>query len=176
MRKTSATCECLSSGLFETSGRRAPALIDTAEEFTHLFNAPSPFAQLVTFDFPNTSRCCTLRERSNTPLQALNLLNDPVFHQAAQSLATKILESDFNDESQRLNFAFMKVISRPASEKEADILLDYLHQQREWFLEDASRVQDFYETTSVPNVPEDHAAWSMLASVIMNLDEAITRE
>ena len=50
----------------------------------------SPFAQFVTFDLPDTSRSCTHRERSNTPLQALNLLNDPNFFEAAQALALRI--------------------------------------------------------------------------------------
>src|SRR5207302_8377119 len=72
----------------------------------------SPFAQFVTFDLPDTSRSCTRRERSNTPLQALNLLNDPVFLEAAQALAARVAREAPSEDHERLAHAFMLVLSR----------------------------------------------------------------
>ncbi len=90
----------------------------------------SPFAQLVTFDLPDASRSCTRRERTNTPLQALNLLNDPNFIDAARSLAARILRESSASDEQRIAHGFMLAISRPPSPDESRRLLQYLRQQR----------------------------------------------
>ena len=87
----------------------------------------------MTFDLPDTSRSCTRRERSNTPLQALNLLNDPVFVEAAQALAARIQREAQGDDAQRLDHAFLLALSRPPKPEEAQRLLAYLQQQRALF-------------------------------------------
>ena len=91
----------------------------------------SPFAQFVTFDMPDTSRSCTRRERSNTPLQALQLLNDPVFLEAAQALASRICREAPHDDLSRLGHAFQLVLARPIRSVESKRLLAYLLLQRE---------------------------------------------
>src|SRR5439155_10152115 len=71
----------------------------------------SPFAQFVTFDFPDSTRSCTRRERSNTPLQALDLLNDPVFVEAAQALAARVLREESGGAEQRLERTFLLALA-----------------------------------------------------------------
>lgn len=132
----------------------------------------SPFAQFVTFDLPDTSRSCTRRERSNTPLQALNLLNDPVFFEAAQNLATRIHRESQGDDRQRLEQAFLLVLSRAPRPEESVRLLDYLHKQRLLLKEDPEAEAVLLQDA----VAGSDAAWVTLASVLLNLDEFINRE
>src|ERR1044071_4791309 len=105
----------------------------------------SPFAQFVTFDLPDTSRSCTRRERSNTPLQALNLLNDPAFLEAAQALATRIQSEVRGTDEQRLTHAFVLVLSRPPKPTESKRLLAYLQQQRTLFENDAASAHELLQ-------------------------------
>jgi hypothetical protein len=132
----------------------------------------SLFAQFVTFDLPDASRSCTRRERSNTPLQALNLLNDPVFLEAAQSLAARVQQENRGRDEARLVHAFELVVSRPPTTEESRRLLDFLKQQRELLALDPVAVADLLADSS----PGTDPAWIVLASVLLNLDEFINRE
>ncbi len=136
----------------------------------------SPFAQFVTFDFPDSSRSCTRRERATTPLQALNLLNDPVFFEAAQALAARIWNQARGDDAQRLNHAFLLTLSRPPQPEEARRLLAYLEQQQALFESEDETGSDLLQNAEVDGIPAERAAWVALASVLLNLDEFITRE
>jgi mono/diheme cytochrome c family protein len=131
----------------------------------------SPFAQFVTFDLPDTSRSCTRRERSNTPLQALDLLNDPVFLEAAQAFASRILREAHGGDEDRLRHAFLLALARPPQPQESTRLLAYLARQRALFESDAASARDLL-ADSAPGDP----AWIALASVLLNLDEFINRE
>lgn len=132
----------------------------------------SPFAQFVTFDLPDASRSCTRRERSNTPLQALNLLNDPVFIEAAQGLAVRIQREARDGDPQRLTRAFTLVLARPPTPRESERLLAYLQQQRTLFTKDVQSASDLLQDNS----PGTDPAWIALCSVLLNLDEFINRE
>lgn len=132
----------------------------------------SPFAQFVTFDLPDTSRSCARRERSNTPLQALDLLNDPVFLEAAQSLADRLLREAPGTDEQRLAYAFMVTLARPPKPEESKRLLAYLQQQRALFANDGAATRELLRDSP----PGADAAWIALASVLLNLDEFINRE
>lgn len=136
----------------------------------------SPFAQLLTFDLPDTARTCTRRERSNTPLQALNLLNDQSFVEAAQSLAARVCREERRDLPHRLDHAFLLTLGRKPSTEETKRLLAYFEQQKALFRSDLSAAQELVAGSSWDGPAEDHAAWVMLASVLLNLDETITRE
>ena len=136
----------------------------------------SPFAQFITFDLPDSSRTCVRRERSNTPLQALNLLNDQMFIEAAQALAVRVCREERRDTAQRLNHAFLLTLSRPPSPHESGRLLKYLDQQRHIFKADPRAVQDLLSDLLPDGDPSEQAAWVPLASVLLNLDETITRE
>jgi hypothetical protein len=132
----------------------------------------SPFAQSVTFDLPDLSRSCTRRERSNTPLQSLNLLNDPAFLEAAQALAMRVRRECHGDDAKRLHQAFQLTLSRPPREEEQKRLLGYLQQQRAIFASDPKSAADLLQDQPAGT----DAAWIALASVLLNLDEFITRE
>jgi hypothetical protein len=132
----------------------------------------SPFAQLVTFDLPDTTRSCTRRQRSNTPLQALNLLNDPVFLEAAQALAVRIQREAGGSDPRRLAHAFMLVLSRPPTSQESERLLAYLQQQRLLVSADTASTNELLRDSP----PGTDAAWIALSSVLLNLDEFINRE
>ncbi len=135
----------------------------------------SPFAQFVTFDLPDLSRSCTRRERSNTPLQALNLLNDPVFIDAARALAGRPAREAQGDDSERLARAFREVLGRPPTTAESTRLREYLGRQREIFGADPESACLLIGTD--PNAdPNADPAWIVLASVLLNLDEFISRE
>ena len=133
----------------------------------------SPYAQFVTFDMPDASRSCTRRERSNTPLQALNLLNDPVFFEAAQALAARVQrEAAGRSDDARLNYAFRLVLLREPLPHESKRLLDYLGIQRKLFEQDAPAAKDVLRDAP----PGTEAGWVALASVLLNLDEFLHRE
>lgn len=132
----------------------------------------SPFAQSVTFDLPDLSRSCTRRERSNTPLQALNLLNDPTFLEAARALAACVNRECRGDDATRLRHAFQLTLSRPPREDEQQRLLGYLQQQRAILAGDPKSAADLLQDQPAGS----DAAWIVLASVLLNLDEFITRE
>jgi hypothetical protein len=132
----------------------------------------SPFAQLVTFDLPDASRSCTRRERTNTPLQALNLLNDPNFIDAARSLAARILRESSASDEQRIVQGYMLAISRPPTAEESRRLLQYLKQQRAILHSDIAAAK----TLSSDGSSGLDAEWVMFASVLLNLDEFVTRE
>lgn len=136
----------------------------------------SPFAQFVTFDFPDTSRSCTRRERAITPLQALNLLNDPVFVEAAQALAARIWNESPDDDAQRLNHAFLLTLARPPRPEEATRLLAYLEKQKTVFESNGAATRELMQNNTFDGNLTERAAWVALASVLLNLDEFITRE
>ncbi|WP_298868188.1 PSD1 and planctomycete cytochrome C domain-containing protein [uncultured Gimesia sp.] len=136
----------------------------------------SPFAQFVTFDLPDTSSSCTRRERSNTPLQALNLLNDPVFLEAAQALSARVKREAGKSDQSRLNQAVMLVLARPAKPEESKRLLAYLDQQKTLFKNDPASMRKLLDEPKPSRDAIERSAWIALCSVLLNLDEAITRE
>ena len=110
---------------------------------------------LTTFDAPDAQTACTRRNRSNTPLQALHLANDPVFVELAEHLGKRIEKEGPADDAGRIAFAFRVCFSREPSSFEANRVQTYL---------DAKRKTD------------PKTAWAAVARVLMNLDEFITRE
>src|SRR5207237_7392924 len=86
------------------------------------FQRTSPYPMLVTFDAPDSNLCCVRRERSNTPLQALTLLNDPVFFECAQALGRRLSQHPAGSEQERLRFAVRSCLSREPSPRELERL------------------------------------------------------
>lgn len=135
----------------------------------------SPFGQLVNFDYPDVNRICTRRERSNTPLQALNLLNDPTFFEAAQSLAGLVL-ANADDPVERVNSLFAFSVGRSPAPAERERLLRLVESQALRFSREPDAIAAVTGVMeNVPQTPEG-AAWVIAASVVLNLDEFITRE
>jgi hypothetical protein len=143
--------------------------------YTHM-QRTAPYAQLITFDAPDPNLMCARRERSNSPLQALTLLNDPVFFEAAQALARRILTASAPDTNARLDYAFRLCFGRGPSPQELHQTAEFLDRQTQQLQQDpASRallapfpLEQVDSTTA--------AAWTLLASSLMNTDEFYTRE
>jgi len=125
------------------------------------FQRSTPYPMLMNFDAPKANVAQCKRERSNTALQALNLLNDPVFHESAQGLAYVAMNAGA-DWSARLETAFQRTLSRMPSDSEKQKLERYFAAQKQQLAKEG--------------IAEESAAWTALASVLLNLDEFLTRE
>jgi hypothetical protein len=136
----------------------------------------SPFAQNVTFDAPPTNAGCTRRDRSNSPLQALTLLNDPVFFEAAQAMARAALSQPDQSDSDRIQWIFRRAVSRNATASEVRVMLDYLEEQRRLVREKTEAVEKLAPVTVAGVDRVEVAAWTGLCSVALNLHEFIVRE
>jgi len=145
----------------------------------------SPPPSLALFDAPKAMESCTRRTRSNSPLQALTLLNDQTFMEFAFGLAKQVIEEESGGDRARLNRAFLRALSREPLPAEADRVLTFLSRQREEYREQPSTAVDLIaahqrpdtETTAVDieSAPE-LAAWTAVARVLLNLDDFMTRE
>lgn len=139
-------------------------------------STPHPFLKL--FNAPESNATCTRRDRSNTPLQALTLLNDEAFIEAAQVLAVRVLrEAPSADRYKQLEFAFRQVLSRRPSAEEKAALRQLLDTEMTDSPE-AEKAHRFAPTDSLPEEIDDNtlAAWTSVARALLNLDEFITRE
>jgi hypothetical protein len=136
----------------------------------------SPFAQGVTFDAPSLSRSCTRRERSNTPLQALTLLNDPAFFEAAQSLAARVLRESRGDTAGRVDHLFRLCLARGPTAAERERLADYLQAQLAIVRRDPSSAGKLFPHKVEGVGTDEAAAWVGVCSVVLNLHEFITRD
>ncbi len=142
-----------------------------------------PYPMLQVFDSPNGEAACVRRSRSNTPLQALTTLNEPMFLETARALAQKTLNEAGAEDSQRLRFMFRRVLSREPSKVEADELLSLVGRERQNFSTAGRDPWKFaandpeHPPTLAKNVtPEQAAAWTVVSRVLLNLDETITKE
>ena len=133
-----------------------------------LFQRTAPYPMLMNFDAPDSFTSCARRRRSNSPLQALNLLNDPVFFEAAQSLALRLLRD--SPPEQRIEHAFLLALGRPPTGRERE--------RMERFLREHSAALQAREGQSQALLPlqPGHAAWASAARALLNLEEFITRE
>ena len=136
----------------------------------------APFAQYVTFDFPDNTRPCTRRIHSNTPLQALSLLNDPVFFEAAQGLAARLLQEGNPSTHERLYRAFLLCLARAPLPSETTRLEKYLAAQTK-ILRNAPGEASAMAGEPIEGVPPPvQAAWVGVASILLNLDEFVTKQ
>lgn len=138
--------------------------------------APPP--SMTTFDAPNRESYCLRRERSNTPLQALNLMNDIQYFEAARNFAQKLLMTPGTTDS-RITDAFRAVTSRRPSAQEAEIIRATLDQHLAAFKarpDAAMQAVRYGESRPDDRVNVvDLAAWTMIANLLLNLDEMVTR-
>jgi hypothetical protein len=140
------------------------------------FQRTTPYPMLMNFDEPDSNTTCTRRSRSNTPLQALNLLNDPVFFEAAQALATRVLEEMPGALPQRIDYAFQLCLSRQPTARERQRLIEYYEQQKQLLGKDPKTTESMQPFRPQGVEPVDAAAWVGVSRVLLNLDEFITRE
>ncbi len=140
------------------------------------FKRTSPHPNLVSFDCPDANTTCFQRQASNTPLQALILLNNEVFTESAHAFATRLLGDDAKDDGQRLQQAFRLCVARPATKAELDEIASLLQSARDWY---KSHDEDTKQLTAnrVPDgvSPAEYAAWMATSRILLNMDEFITR-
>ena len=134
---------------------------------------------MLTFDATGREVCTARRERTATPLQALVLLNDPQFLEAARVLAQKLLLQPQATTEQRIESAFRIVTSRRPSPSELSILQRLYREQKLHFdsqLEAAKEFLSIGETARDETLElADHAAMTVLVETLMNFDEAVTK-
>jgi hypothetical protein len=136
----------------------------------------SPYPQLVNFDMPSGYGPACRRQRSNTPLQALNLLNDVVFVEAAQALAARVLAETPADPAARVDSLFRLCLLRPPDSLERDSLLASLERQKQILRSNPESAAKLFPIEQ-PGIDRLEAgAWVGICSVVLNLDEFITRE
>ncbi len=137
----------------------------------------SPYPSMSTFDAPNRETCTIRRGRTNTPLQALVMLNDPVYVEAAQALARRLPVTATTED--KLNLAFRLVLSRLPSDKERQRITQLLGETLAVYKADAKKAADM-ATNPIGPVPQgadvtELAAWSAVCGVLLNLDETLMK-
>lgn len=142
----------------------------------------SPFAAYLVFDGPTGESCLPRRDRSNTPLQALTLLNDPMFGEAAVALGMKLggdatglsVVPNRIGSNDRIGELFLRILSRPPTDLERRSIEDYYKKQIARFeAGELNPAAILGETGKDPTA--EKAAWTMVARVLLNLNEAVTR-
>jgi hypothetical protein len=139
--------------------------------------APAPF--LTNFDAPNREQLCAVRERTNTPLQALQLMNDVQHFEAARALAERVLSEGGKTTEQRITFLYRVVLSRKPHPEELRLVTSALAKQRALYAADpdaAKKVVRAGESKPKGVAGEvETAAWTMIANLVLNLDEVVMR-
>jgi hypothetical protein len=142
------------------------------------FQRTSPYPMLMTFDTPDSNVCVVRRERSNTPLQALTLLNDAVFVECARALARRVLtEKTDEPDCERVEHGFRLCLGREPTGEETRRLLKLFGEFKKLAAADpaeAAKLLGGHTPDGIP--PAEAAAWVALARTILNLDEFVTRE
>jgi hypothetical protein len=139
-----------------------------------------PHPAMLVFDAPFREVCSMRRSRSNTPLQALNLMNDPTYVEASRFLAQRMISEGGNTTESRISHGFRLLLAREPDGRERKVLVAAFERALRDFNADPTAATQFLEigetknSTTVP-APE-HAAFATVASTLINLDEAITKE
>jgi len=134
----------------------------------------APYAMFATFDGPSGEACLARRETSNTPLQALTMLNNAALHEAAQALASQAATSGRGVLKDRLADLFRRCLTRPPTDAELALLIKFHETQGQRLAAkelDAEKIAGPGEGD-----PMERAVWTLTARAILNLDEAITKE
>ena len=176
--------------LFQPPASYGPKIWDVAEgedryrRALYTFRYRSvPYPMLQTFDAPNGDSSCVRRSRSNTPLQALTALNEPLFMEAAQALALKTLQEGGHSDLERVTFAFRRCLARRPKPEETRELLSLLQKQtvrlaEGWISPWGIAGIDEKRKPELPGgtTPVQLAAWTTVSRLLLNLDETITKE
>jgi hypothetical protein len=139
-----------------------------------------PPASLTTFDAPDREKCTSRRPVTNTPLQALVLMNDPTYVEAARHLASSMLKQAGPRAEDRIAYAYRRVLARKPAPQELAVLKRAVAQQMGVYQSNPQAAKKLLATGDSPVDgqwnPAELAAWTNIATMILNLDEAITKE
>jgi hypothetical protein len=147
--------------------------------YTH-WQRTFPHPAMVAFDAPSREECTCERPQSNIPQQALVLLNDPEFVEAAKAFAVRTLGAKVNDDASRVAFAFETATGRKPKPEETKILLGILREHREFYSKESGDAEALLKTGDMAP-PEnlkagELAAWTNVSRVMLNLHETMTRQ
>ena len=139
----------------------------------------APYPSMITFDASSREVCTIRRIRTNTPLQALVTMNDPVYVEAAQSLARLTLQNGGADDQAKLVYSFRRTLLRPPTDQEVSVLNRTLDNLRQQLAVDAAAAKEL-ATMPLGPLPEgqdvvEAAAWTVVGNILLNLDETLAR-
>jgi hypothetical protein len=134
----------------------------------------APYAMTLTFDGPSGEECLARRDRSNTPLQALTLLNDTVFMECARAMGREVIGAG-DSIPDKVEFLFRRCLTRRPSEQERARLVQFYNAQLARFKAGELKPADLLGDSTISSRPDEQAAWTALARVLLNLDEMITK-
>lgn len=139
--------------------------------------APPPF--MTSFDAPNRELSCPSRGRSNTPMQALQLMNDIQHVEAARNFAQRILKEGGKEDADKIQWAWKTVTSRMPQKDEAEVVNTFLNQQQTDYKADqeaAKKLIEFGESKADPELDQVQlASWTLVANLLLNLDEVVNK-
>jgi len=175
------------AGLWRQTGRNEPKYVAATnhDRFRRgiyvIWRRAAPYPSFVNFDGPDRSACHPKRSRTNTPLQALTLLNDEAYVEMALGLAIRVLEDKPKaDLDERLSYAFRRTLSRQPDARELAVLHDLHAGELARLTEDKKAVKELLDGIkavkfSAKLEPNQLAAWFFVANALLNLDETVTK-
>ncbi|MEC8941148.1 MAG: DUF1553 domain-containing protein, partial [Verrucomicrobiota bacterium] len=172
-------------GLWHQTGRNEPKWVEEKDEdrwrrgIYIVYRRAAPYPSMVNFDAPDRAACTVGRARTNTPSQALTLLNDPAFVEMALALADRILEES-KSPGVRTRHGFRLALARLPSNREMEIIDTLLHERLEHFQRNPGEADALLNNPHFTYKPKSRertelAAWFYVANALLNLDETITR-
>jgi Protein of unknown function (DUF1553) len=141
-----------------------------------LIRRSSPYPSLVTFDAPSREQCTVRRVRTNTPLQALTTLNDPVFVEAARKLAGRMLAEGGTGTAERIALGYRLCTARSPSDGDTRPLLAFYVREAERLGRDPEATKALLADDAGQPEPLSRAALTMVANVLLSLDATLTKE
>ena len=142
------------------------------------FKRTAPHPMFANFDAPSREQFCIKRERSNTPLQALQLLNDVQHFEAARGLAERTMKASPGS-AKRMEFIFRTVLSRLPDADERQIVTAFFEQQKARYVKapaEAKKAIGFGESKADASLDAvELASWALVANLVLNMDEALVR-
>ena len=138
----------------------------------------NPYPSMATFDAPNREVCALRRPRSNTPLQALVTLNDPVYVEAARALGSRMMRTEGSNEG-KITYGFRLCLGRPPRERELKPLIEFYQTAHAQYAKEPNKAKEMANDPAWP-APEgaeaiELAAWTVTGNVLLNLDEMLMR-
>jgi hypothetical protein len=163
-------------------GRNAPKYeTDTDEDRFRrgvyvVWRRSAPYPSFVNFDAPDRGACVVNRSRTNTPLQALTLLNDPAYVEMAVALARRLEAiSAAGHDRERIEYGFRLCTSRQPTTEEVETLIELLRSEQERYSADRSAAEKLVGKQAGTADPGRLAAWTSVANALLNLDETVTK-
>ncbi len=166
------------TGVVDNTYRMSPGEDRYRRGVYTIWRRSAPYASFVAFDAPDRASCTVQRPRTNTPLQALTLMNDPVYVEAAIALARRILtEQDGLTDRERVVYAFRLCLARLPQPDEVRLLEEVYQRERSRYQADPAGARALLEAWGGAGMAPAHqlAAWYHVAAVLLNLDEMITK-